>query len=114
MKIRLRGIKLGADFRKSELTNYEALRKSKHFPTDPRRGEAYLMVSKNGKQLCWILRYSDVPKHIDSLKFRITRSTWNPQMLANYAEQVGLELVGIRKFEDQFETYKTTKKALVA
>lgn len=35
-----------------------------------------------------------------SQRLRLSNSTWEPTMLANYAADVGLQLDGLRRFED--------------
>jgi len=114
VKIRLKAIKFGADFRCSELTNYDKFRKSSRYPGDLVSGEAFLFISKSGNQMIWVLHVGNMKflKHngavikriIDSRKWRIQGgSAWNPMMLADYAEEVGLELVGIKKFAQLYE-----------
>ena len=117
MRIRLKGIQQDVDFRQSELTNYEAFRKSKRFSGDPKKGEAYLFVSTSGNQLVWVLKYeADVTvfrtqrRRIESLRFRISGGHWNPMMLANYADEVGIELVGIKRFEEIYEAQRAAKR----
>jgi hypothetical protein len=112
-KIRLRAIKFDVDFRKNEWTNYNEFKRSRSFPGDLKANEAFLFVSKSGNQLIWILNIIDsyvvsegrVNKQIvDSRRWRITSSqTWDPLMLANYAIEVGIELIGIKKFEDHVQ-----------
>jgi len=108
-KIRLRAIKFDVDFRKSEHTNYKIFKKSKKYPGDLKSGEAFLFVSKSGNQLIWIIYVGvtgidiGTPKEIvDSRRWRIIGGQWNPLMLANYAEDVGVTLVGIKKFEELY------------
>ena len=117
LKIRLKGIVQNVDFRQSELTNYEAFRRTKRFQGDPKLGEAYLLISTTGNQLVWILKYeADVTvfqterRRIESLRFRISGGYWNPLMLANYAEEVGIDLVGIKRFEEAFAEMREAKR----
>ncbi len=44
---------------------------------------------------------------IFSQKLRMLDGSWNPYMLGNYATQVGLELVGIKFFQDHFRKLHT-------
>lgn len=107
MKIRLVAIRFGVDFRKSELTNYEIHRRSL-----PPLGsqEAFLFVSRSENQLVWILNFGDtttangkLAEIIDSRRWRLTRGTWNPDMLYDYAEEIGIELINKKSFREKFE-----------
>lgn len=116
MRIRLKGIRFGMDFRKSELTNYDAFRKSKSFPGDLGKNEAYLFVSKGQNQLVWILNLIEIEterkdrRMIDSRRWRLEGGTWNPLLLQNYANEAGIELIGIRRFEEIYEEQKDRKR----
>jgi hypothetical protein len=113
-RIRLKAIKY-ADFRKSEWTNYKEFKRSRTFPGELGRNEAFLFVSGTGNQLVWLLNIADGPMGhpiVDSRRWRFTgSSSWNPMMLANYAEEVGIELVGIKKFEDSFKAKQAKKRS---
>ncbi len=113
MRIRLKYIMQDVDFRRNELTIYEAHRRSRDFPGDPKLGEAGLYISKAGTQLLWVLHYeaeaqifNTSRRRIESLKMRISGGHWNPLLLANYASDVGIELEGIRRFEEAFAKNK--------
>lgn len=106
-RLRLVAIRFGVDFRKSELTNYMI-----HRRTLPPLGshEAFLFVSRSENQLIWILNFGDAKtargkdaEIIDSRRWRLTAGTWSPDMLVNYAAEVGIELIGRKSFEQQFE-----------
>jgi hypothetical protein len=116
MKLRLKGIFQEVDFRYNELSIYERYRKDRSFQGDPKLGETYLFVSTSGNQLLWVLRYEDkvlvhktMRKRIETLRFRVSGGSWNPLMLANYAEEIGITLEGIRKFEEIYAA-KTARK----
>jgi hypothetical protein len=104
----LKAIKFDVDFRSSEQSNYEYYRKKKHFPGPPGKHEVYLLVSKSGNQLIWILNVGEVGKNgsqrevFDSRRWRLRRGSWSPHMLENYANAVGLSLVGFKRFEDSY------------
>ncbi len=115
-RIRLKAIKFDVDFRKSELTNYDSFRRSKLWPGELGTNEAFLFVSRGGNQLVWVLNVSSVEathadkrgyldrRMIDSRRWRIEGGTsWNPMMLQNYANEVGLELIGFKRFETVYE-----------
>jgi hypothetical protein len=105
-KYTLRAIKLDVDFRSSEISNYDFLVKKKHFPGPPAKRDVYLMVSKSGNQLIWVLNVGSVGKNgdqrdiVDTRRWRLRRGSWNPHLLENYANAVGLSLVGFKRFEE--------------
>lgn len=115
MKIRLKAISFDADFRFSEFGIYDTFRKSKKFQGDLRAGEAYLFVSGTGNQLLWVLNIGGITSKganakgsfdrrvIDTRRMRIEgRTAWHPMMLQNYANSVGLEIVGFKRFEEVY------------
>ena len=109
MLLRLKAIKLGVDFRRTESFNLAEFQKSSSFPGALAKNEVFLFVSMTGSQLLWIL-HSD--EHvIDSRKWRLLHGAWNPQLLQDYAACVGIQLQGIKSFAQQFEAYKASKKA---
>lgn len=108
-RYRLKAIKFNCDFRSSELSNYQLLLKKKHFDGPPGKNEVYLMVSKSGNQLIWILNLAEVESAsgvtrtvIDSRRWRLDGGSWSPQMLENYANAVGISLVGFKRLEDAY------------
>ena len=114
MILRLKHIVQDVDFRKNELTTYEAWHVSKNFTDDPKLGEAIMFVSKSGNQLLWVLHYNPESlvlktnrRSIESLKFRVSGGYWNPMLLANYAAEVGIELEGIKRFEESFNELRS-------
>ena len=128
MKIRLKAIKFGVDFRKNELTNWNIFRKSKDYKRigTLTRSEAVLFVSVSGNQLLFILNttklnrsyqrggfiYELEPRQvIDTRRLRLEGTApWNPMMLSNYAKSVGLELIGFKSFETQYREAQILKK----
>lgn len=40
---------------------------------------------------------------LQSIRHRIVSGTWNPLMLKNYAEEAGLQIEGLSRFEDHFK-----------
>lgn len=119
MKVRLKAIKFDTDFRKSELTNYDLFKRSKSYPGDLESNEVFLFVSKGGNQLVWVLNVGLIDvghadrkgyvdrRVIDTRRWRIDGSSgWNPEMLADYAHEVGLTLVGFKLFRDIYADRK--------
>jgi len=91
------------DFRKSELSNYLEHVKDK----DKKLGkdDVALFISQSGNQLVFVYGFTDMDekkKVLRSERLRITGGTWNPLMLQNYAERVGLHLDGLRRFEQHY------------
>jgi hypothetical protein len=72
-------------------------------------------MSKGLNQFVWILNDSAIDKNerehrvFDSRRWRLATGTWNPLMLANYAEEVGLQLEGLRKFEQIYDDSRKKK-----
>jgi len=112
MRIKLKGIVREGDFRRNDMAIYEKLRRLRGFPGDPEINECYLIVSKSGNQICWVLNYQQgIPmgegrkksKAITTIRMRLNRGEWNPYMTVEYAAQVGIKLVGLREFRDQMQ-----------
>ena len=109
-RVKLKAIKFGVDFRKNELTNYREFQKSKKFPGTLGKDEVFLFVSKSGNQLVFIIHTGEIEtgtglirNMIDSRKWRIDgSSSWNPKMLQNYANELGMDLIGFRRLEDVY------------
>lgn len=82
----------------------------------PGKGYVVLLLSKSKDQMCFVHGFetftdknkSAVRRVLWSEKLRLDRGTWNPLMLVNYAERVGLGLVGLKRFEDFY--HKLTEK----
>lgn len=99
------------DFRKNEATLYkEWLKGSKNVePTDA--DSVVLFLSRTQNQMVFVHGYDTLstpypkPKRtvLWSERLRLDRGTWNPLMLVNYAELVGLHLVGLKRFEDFYK-----------
>ena len=113
--MRLRLVYRG-DFRKSEETLYaEALKK--HPELNLRNGDCILLVSSNGKLLKFVYGFTEhdlvfyqsekvwgKTKILESVTYRISGSgSWNPLMLQNYANHLGLELAGLKRFEEYYK-----------
>jgi hypothetical protein len=112
----LKAIKFDVDFRSSEVSNYDELVRRKHFPGPPGKREVYLMVSRSGNQLVWILNAGQVGKNgearevFDTRRWRLRRGSWSPHMLENYANSVGLSLVGFKRLETSYAESREAKK----
>ena len=120
-RLRLRAI-IGVSFQKSEATNFEEIRSGNKFGPLLRRltdGDVICMVSKRLDQLVFVHGYEDLKngsswKLLSSRRIRVIRARglsrqFEPKMLANYAKQAGIELVGIKLFEQYYEKLLTKK-----
>lgn len=119
-KIRLRAIRYGCDFRRNEWTLYQDFRADKaRYPGELKPGEAFLFVSCTQDQLIWFLHADELERDgktplrfIDSRRWRLQGTTWNPALLGNYAQAVGIELKGIRLFQDAFNEDRRRRERL--
>jgi hypothetical protein len=102
-------LKLVADcnFQHNEADNFNEIIK-KHKIDQLAPNEVVCLKSLGGAQMVFMYR----PREIEltsgrgtamvyrSVRLRLTRSTWNPMMLQNYANEVDIQLEGLRRFED--------------
>lgn len=104
VKLRLKGV-VTCDFSRSEVSNLNIYRREGHFPGELQVGEAFLFVARSGNQVLFMFAdqqvdFEGVSRQVtDSRRLRLGKGTWSPYMLQNYANSVGLELVGIKRFE---------------
>jgi len=108
------------DFRKSEETNFlehhVQKRGRKFFKRSALKpGEVACLIASSGKQIVFVYNPGLVAENdgldersvLHSERLRLTNGgRWNPLMLGNYASQVGIQLEGIRLFEQHFEEMK--------
>jgi hypothetical protein len=91
-------------FGRSEHTNFEALRKS--LKLVPKKNEVVCLISRTGSQVCFVYGYEKSnggPVVLRSVRLRLVdRGAWNPMMLGNYAQKVGLVLDGVKLFEEYY------------
>lgn len=108
------------DFRCSEWTNLQTILRKNKLALG--KSDIVAMVSGNGKQIVFCYAHDQVSYKdyrgnlkktgvVQSVRYRLTGSgSWSPTMLANYAEAVGIELVGIKKFEQYYTALSTGKR----
>lgn len=113
--VRLKRILFAQNFTKSARTLWDELRDNKKlFAGYPDDGEAYALVSCSGNQIIFVLgehdvttnpktRYEAVRKLLDFRCWRIDGGTFNPYMLENYGNSVGLSF-GMRRLEELFRS----------
>ena len=104
------------DFRCSEWTNLNVVLKKNKMKLGPQ--DVVAMVSGNGKQIVFAyahdqFKYEDYRGDtrpagvVQSLRYRLTgNGVWSPTMLATYAEAVGIDLIGLKKFEQYYRAIK--------
>lgn len=113
MRLRLVAV---VDFRRGVPTHVQELRSINRWPTLGDR-DVVLLISQTRSQLAFV--YHDEKVHsstggdrvaVAHLRLQLDKSTpWNPLMLKNYAEKVGLDLLGLKKFEE-FTTAPATAR----
>src|SRR4051812_20077310 len=93
------------DFRRNDQTLYRDIEKE----VTLRRNDVACLVSKTRVQILFIHRPVDVDYRgfkVDkttvyrSIRLRLSHGTWDPLMLKDYAESVGLELQGLQGIKD--------------
>lgn len=113
-QVRLKGV-VECQFNRSEVSNLHHYRATAYFPGELAVGEAFLFLSKKGDQVMFVFALRQVdcqgkPRAVmDSRRLRLSSGAWNPYMLQNYANEVGLHLVGIKRFEHIYVAKQKTK-----
>ena len=122
-KLRLKGV-ITCSFGRSEATNLALYQDSGKYPGDLKKGEAFLFISKGGNQILFVFNTIELKvdtQHrkgdgsttrgvIDSRRLRLDGGTWHPYMLQDYANEVGIHLVGFRRFEDVHRSLMAKKR----
>lgn len=113
-RVQLRLVQV-TSFRRSEKTSFEALPAEERDAMRP--SEAICFVSKSGNQVVFVYRPTSVPLNgsgpvdvLPSSRLRLGRGRWNRYMLQNYANEVGLELVGLPRFEKILEAEEAARR----
>jgi len=117
-QLRLKGV-IQCSFQRSEATNLAMFRQEGHYPGNLKKGEAFLFIAKTGNQVLFVFRDPTIEfdgektarRVIDSRRLRLDGGTWSPYMLQNYAESVGLHLVGIKRFEQVHDEMLLARRA---
>ena len=114
---RLRAI-IQVPFTKSEETNFAEARSSRPYGDlikSLQGDDAIAFISQGQNQIVFIHGYDEVEdakrkwRVLSSHRIRITRgpglsNVFEPRMLANYAKQAGLELIGLKLFEEFYKS----------
>lgn len=98
------------DFRYGVRHHYDEMRRKQRLD-DLRGDEVALFVSFTGSQLAFVYRELEVErpgldpvKAIAHYRIQLAKTTpWSPLMLSNYAIGAGIELVGIKRFEEHLK-----------
>ena len=99
-----------ADFRRSEMTNFDAL--SAKFRRAMKPGDVVCFISGVGNQMVFVylpLRLQDLGETrevVSSRRLRLRKGRWNPLMLVNYAEMAGIKIRGLKRYEEYFSEGK--------
>ena len=117
------------DFRKNELTNYIEILKKR--PLKLGADDCVLLINHQEDQLIFIFGFDHAKDTkgekrmvLRSEKLRLTSEErdaegnvirrhigkWEPLLLANYAERAGIELEGIKRFEDYYKNLVEQKR----
>lgn len=114
--VRLKGV-LKCPFNRSEVNNLAHYRGADYFPGELRTGEAYLFLSKKLDQAMFVFATHEsadengVVRFVtDSRRLRLASGSWSPYMLQNYANSVGLALLGIKRFEQVYAEQQAQKE----
>lgn len=107
------------NFRESEATHWNRFAtEERKLARDFRKGDAVCFVSLQRDQHYFVYGTRDIDNGhgeqcqvLVSHKGRIQggRGSWNGKMLANYAEQLGLRLLGRKKYEDALAEIEAEK-----
>lgn len=106
MRLNLRFVAT-VDFRHGVPFHYDELRKKK-LMREISEDECVLLISQTGRQLAFVFaeteirsRSGDPVKAISHHRVQLAKHTpWNPTMLSEYADRAGIELLGVKRFED--------------
>lgn len=100
---------VSADFRKNEATLFEEHNTKKKW--NLRGGEVVCFLSLNRDQIAFVFAPRDEGVNkagnartvFYSQRLRIRGGRWDPLMLQNYAMDAGIELDGIKRFEEHYK-----------
>ena len=101
-----------ADFRSSELSLFrEFSARNRSVAQQLRRDDVVVFVSKTGNQILFVHGFTPFlegpngarREALMSIRHRIIGGTWNPLRLANYALEAGIEVQGLRLYEEHLK-----------
>lgn len=99
------------DFRRGVPFHYDELRKRKLL-ADISADEVILLISQTGLQVAFVFheeqissRNGDPVSAIGHYRVQLSRHTpWAPRMLSEYASAAGIELIGVKRFEEHLQS----------
>lgn len=107
-RLRLLGIQF-VSFRYSDITNWDKFRASPRFQGLPKGGrECYLLVSYRGDQLMFVMGELMIEgrRALDTRRLRLEGRPWSMARISEYAEAVGLKLIGVGGLKEAIEQRK--------
>lgn len=111
-KLRLRYVDV-VDFRQSELTNFDAFRaKNRELCASFKADDVVLFMNSARTQLVFVygFRRIKLATELDILpsrRLRLRNGAWSPKLLVEYAKLAGIELQGLKSFEERYEAHRT-------
>ena len=106
--MRLRFVKR-CSFRKSELTNFQEMAVTER--SQLKTGDCVMLLSLSENQLVFVYGFTDFGRGtvLRSERLRLSAGTWDPLMLAEYAAKAGIELDGLKRFEEHYRDIQKRK-----
>ena len=103
-----------ADFRRCDLSLFQMFYQDHMlFTQSLKKDDVVVFVSKKGNQLLFVHGFVHINEGYEgarfertvlaSTRYRLLNTTWNPLMLANYAEAAGLKIQGLKLFEEHYK-----------
>lgn len=110
-RVRLRAIIYEVDFRFSEVSIWDAYRRSKAFAGELEKNEVYAFVNGPRTMILWVRRCDEHVLRTEKWR-RLDGLThqWEDRMIADYARESGYELVGLRTFAEHLEEAKRRRE----
>lgn len=90
---------------------WEAHRKKNKWP-QLKMGEVTLLISKKREQLLFLsptTKLSDGQVVLDTRRLSLKGVGWNPLRIKEYAAMVGIDLEGLKNFEEHYEALRMRK-----
>jgi len=100
------------DFRRCDIRIFTEFRNNNAgFVKKLAKDDIVVFISKQRNQMLFIHGFteffaadgSSIREALQSIRHRIVGGAWNPLMLKNYAEEAGLQIEGLSRFEDHFK-----------
>lgn len=117
MQLRLRRVFFDMDLRRGGDTNWAEVLKKKELPASMKGDHCIMFLNRARTMMDFAfcpIEWS-AENHIGRevharavrwMRVKIRGTTWSPDMLANYAADAGIELIGIRSFQSIWKEYR--------